>query len=190
MPPKVRITKDAIVEAAVGLVRVGGLQSINARNVARQIGCSTQPIMYQFDTMEALRQAAYERADVLHTEYLLNVSPESEPLLQIGLNYIRFAVEEPELFRFLFQSGYACGTNLMEMIDAPAVQPIVEVVCIEGGLSPEQAKDVFMTLAMYVHGYASLMANNAFEFDESVAAVQLERVFIGAAMAARGKETK
>ena len=190
MPPKTRITKDMIVEAAVELVRLGGLQSINARNVARQIGCSTQPIMYQFETMEALRQAAYDRADALHTEFLLNVDAEGDPLLQIGLNYIRFAVEEPELFRFLFQSGYANQANLMEMIDAPAVQPIVNTVCAEGNLSPEQAKDVFMTLAMYVHGYASLMANNAFEFDESLVAAQLERTFVGAAMAARGEGTE
>ena len=31
----------------------------------------------------------------------------AEPMLEIGLNYIRFAIEEPHLFRFLFQSGFA-----------------------------------------------------------------------------------
>ena len=190
MPPKIRITKDMIVDSAVELVRLGGVQSINARNVARQLGCSTQPIMYQFATMEELRQAAYDRVDKLHTEYLLDVDSERDPLLQIGMNYIHFAVEEPELFRFLFQSGYAKGTNLMEMVDAPEIQPIVEVMCAEGGLRPGQAREVFMTLAMYVHGFASLMANNAFEFDESQVAPRLERVFVGTVAAVTGEDTQ
>lgn len=33
------------------------------------------------------------------------------------MNYIRFAIEEPHLFRFLFQSDYFSGKTLLELID-------------------------------------------------------------------------
>ena len=188
MPPKPRVTKDMIVDAAVEVIRACGVQSLNARSVATQLGCSTQPIMYQFATMEELKQAAYERVDRLHTNYLLSVPPEVDPLLGIGLNYIRFAKEEPQLFCFLFQSGYVREHSLLEMIDSADARPILEAVQSEAQLDEGKVKDVFLTLAMFVHGYASLVANNAIEFDERQLASQLEQVFVGAVAAASGED--
>ncbi len=49
---------------------------------------------------------------VVETAYLMKVDGQSNFMLGIGLNYIRFAIQEPYLFRFLFQSGYAVGNNL------------------------------------------------------------------------------
>ena len=37
MPPKVKITKDNIVETAIELIRKGGEVSLNARNIANDI---------------------------------------------------------------------------------------------------------------------------------------------------------
>ena len=183
VPPKPRVTKDMIVDAAVEVIRAAGVQSINARSVATQLGCSTQPVMYQFATMEELKQAAYERVDRLHTDYLLSVSPEIDPLLGMGLNYIRFAKEEPQLFCFLFQSGYVREHSLLEMIDSPELRPILKAIHSGSNLDEGTIKDVFLTLALFVHGYASLVANNSIEFDESQVAPQLKRVFVGAVAA-------
>ena len=38
MPPKIRVTKDDIVNAAVELVRQGGAEAINARAIAVRLG--------------------------------------------------------------------------------------------------------------------------------------------------------
>lgn len=52
-----------------------------------------------------MKKAAYAKADGYHSEYLMNIEdPRKGVMLGIGLNYIRFAIEEPHLFRFLFQS--------------------------------------------------------------------------------------
>ena len=107
MPPKARVTESMIVDAAIEVVRRQGFENINARTVSGQLYCSTQPVMYHFSTIESLKKAVYRRADQLHSEYLMNIREGLDPILGIGINYIRFAVEEPQLFRFLFQSGYA-----------------------------------------------------------------------------------
>ncbi len=98
-----------IISAAVEVVRQSGFENINARTVSEKLHCSTQPVIYHFSTIENLKRAAYRSIDKQHTDYLMNAPQGQDPVLAIGLNYIRFAVEEPQLFRFLFQSGYAEG---------------------------------------------------------------------------------
>ena len=112
MPPKIRVTEDRIINAAVEVARQSGFEKINARTVSEQLHCSTQPVMYHFSTIDNLKKAAYRRVDQLHTQYMLNTPPGQDPILSIGMNYIRFAVEEPRLFRFLFQSGYRPSSRI------------------------------------------------------------------------------
>ena len=62
MPPKVKVTKEDIIRAAVDLVREYGAQSINARTLATVLSCSTQPIFSNFETMDELRLAVVKKA--------------------------------------------------------------------------------------------------------------------------------
>lgn len=184
MPPQTRITKDMIINAAVEVVKQSGYEKINARTVSEQLHCSTQPVMYHFSTIDAMKRAAHARVNQMHTEYLMKVSPQHNPLLGIGLNYIRFAVEEPQLFRFLFQSGYAQENSLLEMIDSEGLIPVLTAMREGAGLSMEKTKQVFLTVAMFAHGYASIIANNGLEYDEILVAKHLEQAWNGAYLAA------
>ena len=116
------------------------------------------------------------------------IMPEQDPILGIGLNYIRFAVEEPQLFRFLFQSGYAEENNFLEMVDSEELIPVLTAMQEGTGLSRKQTRDVFITVALFAHGYASIIANNHLEFDEKLIAEHLERTWNGAFLAAVQEE--
>lgn len=183
MPPKVKITKDMVIDAAFEVTRAEGAENVNARTVAKRLGCSTQPIMYHFAKIEDMKRAAYEKLNRFHTEYLMHVNPQEDVMLGIGLNYIRFAQKEPHLFRFLFQSGFATESNILQMVDSPELEPVLCAMQAEMELNREQTKEVFLTLAMFVHGYATLLVNNALEHDEAATAVLLERVYRGARLA-------
>lgn len=184
MPPKAKITREMVVDAAFEIARKTGFENINARTVSAELNCSTQPVMYHFATIEELKKAAYDKANNYHTEYLMNISGE-DAMLSIGLNYIRFAVVEPELFKFIFQSGYARENNLLEMINVPELTPVISIMREEMNLDEEHAKEVFITLAMFVHGYACIIVNNSLEYDEKLTATHLERVYKGAVLAER-----
>lgn len=184
MPPKARVTKEMIVQAAIAVTRQRGYESINARTVAEQLHCSTQPVMYHFATVEAMKKAAYAQVDRMHSEYLTTVPPGQDPVLGIGLNYIRFAVEEPQLFRFLFQSGYAQENSLLEMIRSEALLPVLTAMQEGAGLSMEKTGQVFLTVALFAHGYASIIANNNLKYEETTVAAHLERAWNGALLAA------
>ena len=52
MPPKQKVTRDGIIEAAFRIARTQGVERISARSVAEELGCSTQPVLYHFSTVE------------------------------------------------------------------------------------------------------------------------------------------
>ena len=161
MPKKPTTTKEAMIEGAFQLIREQGHEALTVRNLASFLGCSTQPIMYQFPNTDTLRDLTYQKADAYHSAYILAAGD----LLEIGLRYIRFAEEEPQLFRFLFQSGRFSGLSLEDLIRAPEVAGILSAVSAEEALTPEDAAAFFEPLAAVVHGYASLIANNAMKYD-------------------------
>ncbi len=186
MPPKAKITQDMVINAAFEVAREGGGENINARTVAKKLNCSTQPVMYHFKTIEELKKAAYVKSDWYHTEYLLNIQePPEKVMLGIGLNYIRFAIEEQHLFRFLFQSGFVVENSLLEMIESQELAPVISKMRQAMNLNVEQTKDVFLTIALFAHGYASIIANNSLEYDEEIVASHLEQAYRGAVLAAQ-----
>ena len=104
MPPRIKITKEDIINAAVELVRNNGEQGINARSIAAALGCSTQPVFSNFATMEELKLAVVEKADQLCQNYIQNeIERGKYPKYKAsGMAYILFAKEEKELFKLLY----------------------------------------------------------------------------------------
>ena len=186
MPPKAKVTREMIVDAAFAIAREAGAKNINARTVAARLHCSTQPVMYHFATIEALKRTVYAKADVYHSEYLMNMKkPPKGAALGIGMNYIRFAIEEPHLFRFLFQSDSFSGKTLLELIDAEELLPVLSAMQGALGIGMEQTKKVFLTVFLFAHGYASIIANNSLKYDETLIDLQLEQAYRGAILAAQ-----
>ena len=142
MPPKTRITKDMIVNAAVEVAKQSGYENINARTVAERLHCSTQPVMYHFSTIDAMKRAAYAQEH-----------------------------------------------SLLEMIDSEELIPILAAMQEGTGLSMEQTKQLFLTVALFTHGYASIIANNGLEYDEKLVAEHLEQTWNGALLAAAQEES-
>lgn len=188
MPPKAKITKDMVIDAAYEVAAETGAENINARTVAKKLNCSTQPVMYHFATIEELKKAVYAKADVYHSEYLMDIkNPQNGVMLGIGLNYIRFAIENPHLFRFIFQSNFFTGTTLLEMVDAEELMPVISAMQGAIGGSIKQVKEIFLTIFLFSHGYASIIANNSLKYDEELIKTHLRRAYNGAILATQGE---
>ncbi|MBQ5758315.1 MAG: TetR/AcrR family transcriptional regulator, partial [Clostridia bacterium] len=78
--------------------------------------------------------------------------------------------------------------SLLEMIDSEELIPILAAMQEGSGLNIEKTKQVFLTVALFAHGYASIIANNHLEFDEKLIAEHLERTWSGAVLAAAQEE--
>ena len=139
MPKKPTTTKEEMINGAFRLIREQGHEALTVRNLASFLGCSTQPIMYQFPDTDILKDLVYRKADEFHSEYILA----AKDLLEMGIRYIRFAKEEPQLFRFLFQSGRFSGLSLEDLITAPETADLLAVVSSEEELTAEEATAFF-----------------------------------------------
>lgn len=179
MPPKVRITREMILGAAYAIARQEGIEAVNARTIAARLGCSTQPVLYQFAHVEDVRREVCRMADEYHSACLMQLPEDENPMIALGMNYIRFAREERQLFRLLFQSGSLNGKGMTALMDDPGLAPMLAILQREAGLTLQQTKRVFMTLVLLVHGWASMLANNAMTCDEAEITSTLTMAFNG-----------
>lgn len=186
MPPKVKITKEMVIDAAFDIARVEGGDRITARNIADRLKCSTQPVLYHFASIDQIKKEVYQKANEYHTNYIMDMSEGTEnPMLSIGINYIRFSREESPLFRFLFQSNEFSGVSTLDLIDSEELEPVMSILTQELKVSLQEAKEIFTTIFVLVHGYASLYANNSMIYDETSITNSMEKVFYGAVAAVK-----
>lgn len=188
MPPRVKVTKEMVRDAAFEIVRESGHENLNVRTIADRLGCSTQPVLYNYRTMEEIRDAAYEKVDEYHTAYIMPKETDKDPMLALGLNYVRFGHEESNLFRFLFQTDKFRGMDMDDLMNDPDLAAVISIMARGLGVDVKEAGQMFRTFFCAVHGIASLLANNAMDYDEEESKKMLESVFYG--MAASGKADK
>ncbi len=102
MPPRVKFQKEEIVRAALNVARERGIDAVTAREVAAALGVSTRPIFTWFDTMDQLKAEVHELAKERYCGCIRRGLEEPIPFLGVWRQYLRFAREEPELYRLLF----------------------------------------------------------------------------------------
>lgn len=177
MPPVIRYTHDTVLSAAFTLVRRDGISAFNARSVAQELGSSTQPIFRLFSGMDELRAGVIELAGKAMQDYMLKALEHSDsPYLTMGLSYVRFAREEPELFKLLYMSDISIDLDKMR----PFPDEIIDEIQKEAGISAEQARALHGWLWIFTHGMAVSFATKACCMCDE----RLERIMRGAYEAA------
>jgi AcrR family transcriptional regulator len=178
MPPKVKITKEDIIDTAVDIVRNSGAEAINARNIAAVLNCSTQPVFSNFSTMEELRLAVVEKADMLCQEYITEEIERGEfpEYKASGMAYIRFAKEEKELFKLLYMRD---RSKEMAPKESKLNDEMNDIVCKNTGLSEDEAKLFHFEMWAFVHGIAVMLATDYIELNLELASKMLTDAYQG-----------
>lgn len=178
MPPKVKNTKEAIINTAVDIVRGSGVSALNARTIATALGCSTQPIFSNFATMEELKTAVLQQADALYQEYVRRETESGEhpPYKAGGMAYIRFAKEEKELFKLL----YMCDRSGEDIpTDSHSFTQMTDIVRQNTGVDSETAQLFHLEMWAYVHGIATMFATGFLDLDWDLVSKMLTDAYQG-----------
>lgn len=164
MPAIKKVSKEAIIDAAVDVLREGGAAAINARSVAKKLGCSTQPIYLSFQSMDDLKAAMTQRAMMLHTqhvrEWLHILDADGSCYRQhsyyssYGIGFVKFAAQEKYLFRWLYLDGEQLGSYQDDVL----LPEIIAAIMNEYGYTRELAEKLHKDMAYYSYGMA-LLAN-------------------------------
>ncbi len=177
MPPKVKITREDILQSALALVRENGEEAINARAIAAALGCSTQPVFSNFATMEALHEAVLAAAYDCYLRFLQTEAARGEyPLYKsFGMGYIRFAGEEKELFKLLFMRD----RKGKERTSTPDYEAAIDMIMAANGLTRERAELMHLEMWTCVHGIGTMLATSFLSLDTDLISDMLTDVYKG-----------
>jgi AcrR family transcriptional regulator len=179
MPPKVKVTQDQIIQAAMDIVRETGIEGLNARALAHHLNCSIQPIFKNFETMGSLKQALLVQAQKIYDAYTQKGMDQPNPFLGIGLGYIQFAQEEKNLFKLLFMTHEFKQTSLIQIIKDDENQEVVKLVAQLSGLNLVLSEQLFINVWLITHGIASMCATNDIELSLDEVTKILRDAFTG-----------
>lgn len=155
MPAKKQITKEMILSTALEMLRLGGMEAVNVKALAKQLNCSTQPIYLSFDNMDALRA---ELSSLAVDTFLKKMECDGGTANLYGMAYIKFAHEEKALFRYLFMRQNAFS-ELREAL-APIIDGSISQIMEQYHIEQEEAHHFHDQLWVHTHGIASMIATD------------------------------
>ncbi len=155
MPPKVRFQQSDIIDAAFELTRKHGIDAINARSVAGEIGCSTQPIFRVFENMEQLKDAVFERSVQLFRDCLEKRRSATESAYKsVGMVYLLFALQEPHLFHLMFLNRHRKDYDFTFTPQDSVVDTLIQ----KTGFNREQSMQIHQHMKLFVNGMATMLS--------------------------------
>ena len=172
MPPKVKFPKEEIVAAALNVARRKGLYGVTTRDIAAELSISTRPIFTFFRSMEEVRDAIRDAAREEYLRYAAEGLASKVPFFGFGMQYIRFARVEPELYRMLFLSKpQKAGDGAiaeMERSKALARASLMEIYHMDA----READLYFRNLWLVAHSFATLIVTDFCPYsDEEIAGI-------------------
>lgn len=178
MPPRVKITKEYIIDTAIDMIKRG--EELNARGIAQKLNCSTQPVFSNFKAMEELRDDVLKKCQEIYDEFTEKQIEKNEyPVYKImGMAYIEFAKKEKELFKIL----YMRKVDNENQKQSKLFDKSVEIIQKNLGISKEKATIFHLEMWSFVHGIASMHATNYLEIENNLISKMITDVYNGLKM--------
>ena len=167
MPKKISITKDMILDTAFLIVREKGFESLNNRDIAKRLNCSIRPIYYQFKNVSELQCELYKKIEKFFYQYLLdNMISDVPKYKQVGINYIKFAKNEKNLFFLLFMSNVGLTPDAFVSKAGSDYKEIEKLIKVSTKLIDSDIKAFHTKMWLYTHGIASLVASGTLKISD------------------------
>ena len=167
MPRKETITKRYLMDTAFLMAKQEGLENVTARKLAAKAGCSTQPIFRLYENMEDLWKDIFEQAVEFYSFYYDRSKRVSEePFVDLGYAYIKFAEDEPNLFKMLFLGDKRFDKSFYEILNGKN-----GVVGTEMGRAKSAGVanpgDLFTKMWIFIHGAACMTITGDYDLGDA-----------------------
>jgi AcrR family transcriptional regulator len=177
-----RIPKDQILDAALKMLIRDGYDSINIKTLAKELGCSTQPISWHFGSMPNLRKELTEAA-FQYADKKMIPPPDDvvaiDPFREMGNRYVDLAYDEPNLARFLTEAheGHTFAEQFIEILDRSMDETMSRQIADVLSVSVDQAEHLIQTLMLYVQGLVTMILSDRAQLEsKEVAYEMIQRV--------------
>ena len=166
MAPRNKFTREEMVEAAVNVVREKGIDALTAKALASELGVSTQPVFTCFHTIEEAKREVRTAAERMYDSYMEEGLHMKVPFLGVGMQYINFAKEEPQLYRMLFLPTSEDGSS--SVIDAlhHSQNLVRESLQQTYHIDAQTADRYYRDMWLVVHSLATLVVTGGSPYSE------------------------
>ncbi|HOE56156.1 MAG TPA: TetR/AcrR family transcriptional regulator [Bacillota bacterium] len=158
MGPKIKFTKEYIIDIAFELAKIEGIDSITMRKIAEKMGSSVAPIYVNFKNNNELIEAVIDRIISISQQLLIEEST-GDPFQDMGRASLRFAMEYSVLFRDLVMKN----NEYMKDYD----KKIIPSLIVEMKKDPEledftedELKTILLKMRVFQLGLSIMVAND------------------------------
>lgn len=132
-----RITKNMIVDAALEIFRAEGFESVTSRRIALRLGCSTQPIYFEYKNMDELKDDIIKKVVEQLDELFSSVSGDSDEFVyrSFGLSFLKFVQTDP----FVFRQIYIVEGKIGKQVDDLRMPKVLDILENKYGYKKETA---------------------------------------------------
>ena len=166
MAPRNKYTREEMVEAAVRVVQEKGIDALTAKALASELGVSTQPVFTCFHTIEEAKREVRSAAERVYDKYVEEGLRMKVPFLGVGMQYIHFAKEEPQLYRLLFLTTNEEGNSSVMDALYHSQELVRESLQQTYHIDAQSADRYFRDMWLVVHSLATLVVTGGCPYSE------------------------
>lgn len=158
MAPKVKFTREQIIDAAFEIAQTEGIDAITMRKIAKKMNSSVAPIYVNFKDVNELNEALMERIISTSLQFLKEENSVN-PLIKMGKACLRFAMEYSVIFRDLV----AKNGKYMQGYDVKMMPTLVEEMQKDAelkGLPVYELKKIILKVIIFQLGLSIMAANS------------------------------
>ena len=155
MARKIKYSKEDILEKSVQFIKEQGYSKLTVRQLAKYIGCSTQPIFKNYENFDMYKEdlKQYLRKD--YTTFIHKYIDIKDYLYTISYAYALYAKKEPNVFFSLFMADLAGSRTVNEVLNTDRNKETINAMVEQYKISLKKAKKVYREVRFYTHGIAA-----------------------------------
>jgi hypothetical protein len=167
--------RQQLLDTSRSILDEVGPSALSMREVARRTGCTHQAPYHYFPNREAIIAAVVLEGFQKLQQYLHQAKTTDPSSTGSADAYVRFALENPGVFRVMFRTDMYNPEHFPE-IRAAGDAAFHELLTLVQEIEPDPAKhqETAAALWSHVHGLASLLLDGAFGQDYSSTAEKLQ----------------
>ena len=161
-----KYSKEDILEKSVEFIKEYSYSKLTVRELAKYIGCSTQPIFKNYANFDKYKKdlKSYLRKD--YESFISKYVDKDDYLYTISYAYALYAKKEPNVFFSLFMADLAGSRTVEEVLNTARNFETIEAMVKQYNISLEEAKRIYREVRFYTHGISTQLCVNSIKLTD------------------------
>lgn len=166
MPLKEKFSREYLIKKSCDFVKDFGVDRLNARDLSKYIGCSTQPLYRNYKNMVELKKDIKLEMHNDYERFIKKYINKDDYLYTISYAYVMFAKKEPKAFNSLFMTELAGSRTVKEVVNSSWNIDTIVAMTKQYKINKERAEDIYRDVRFYTHGIATQIACKSVKLKE------------------------